>query len=40
MRGLDAALALNSVPLNILLSILYEGIPLLDPLAPALGMSR
>ena len=35
MRGLDATLALNSVPLTILLSEPYEGIPLPDPLAPA-----
>jgi hypothetical protein len=39
MRELDATLALNSVPLTILLSELYEGIPLPDPLAPALGIS-
>ena len=39
MRGLDAALALNSVPLTISLSELYEGIPLPEPLTPAVGMS-
>jgi Uma2 family endonuclease len=39
MRELDATLALNSVPLTILLSELYEGIPLPDRLATTLGMS-
>jgi Uma2 family endonuclease len=39
MRGIDAALALNSVPLTILLSELYEGIPLPEPPGPAFGMS-
>ena len=39
MRGIDAALALNSVPLTILLSELYEGIPLPEPPVPALSMS-
>ena len=38
MRGVDAALALNSVPLTILLSELYEGIPLPEPPVPAFGM--
>jgi Uma2 family endonuclease len=38
MRGIDAALALNSVPPTILLSELYEGIPLPEPPAPAPGM--
>jgi hypothetical protein len=39
MRGIAAALALNLVPLTILLSELYEGIPLPEPPGPALGMS-
>jgi Uma2 family endonuclease len=39
MHGFDATLALNSVPLTILLSELYEGIPLLEPPAPAIRMS-
>ena len=39
MRGIDAALALNSVPLSILLSELYEGIPLPEPQSPAVSMS-
>ena len=38
MRGVDAALALNSVPLTILLSELYEGIPLPEPPVAAFGM--
>ncbi len=39
MRGTDASLALNSVPLTILLSELYEGIPLPELPAPAVGVS-
>ena len=39
MRGPDATRALNSVPLAISLSELYEGVPLLEPPAPAIRMS-
>ena len=39
MRGLDALLALNSVPLTILLSEIYEGIALPELLTPAVSMS-
>jgi hypothetical protein len=39
MRGLDATLALNSVPLTISLSELYEGVPLPEPPVPAVGIS-
>ena len=39
MRGVDAALALSSVPLTILLSELYEGMPLPEPPVPAVVIS-
>ena len=39
MRGLDSTLALNSVPLTISLSELYEGMPLPEPPAPAIATS-
>jgi Uma2 family endonuclease len=38
IRGLDATLALNSVPLTISMSELYEGIPLPEPRIPAVDM--
>jgi Uma2 family endonuclease len=38
IRGLEATLALNSVPLTISMSELYEGIPLPDPRVPAVDM--
>jgi hypothetical protein len=39
MRGLDSTLSLDSVPPTILLSELYDGIPLPEPPAPAVGTS-
>jgi len=38
IRGLEATLALNSVPLTISMSELYQGIPLPEPRAPAIEM--
>jgi Uma2 family endonuclease len=38
VRGPDATLALNSVPLAISMSELYEGIPLPEPRIPAVGV--
>ena len=38
VRGIEATLALNSVPLTISMSELYEGIPLPQPRVPAVDM--
>jgi Uma2 family endonuclease len=38
IRGLEATLALNSVPLTISMSELYQGIPLPEPRVPAIEM--
>jgi Uma2 family endonuclease len=40
IRGLEATLALNSVPLTISMSELYQGIPLPEPRAPAAGCAE
>jgi Uma2 family endonuclease len=37
LRGLDATLVLNSVPLTIAMSVLYDGIPLPEPRLPPAG---